>query len=145
MTVIIQPQAPDCSPLPGARDELKKIVQRVPKPWLTALGDITPATLEPALIHLRESAIMHFACHGTQDLEHPLDSGLILTDGRLKVSEIMRRPDGGNPLDIQKYLSLAFLSACETAKGDKTVPDEAMHLAATLLFAGFRGVVATMW
>ncbi|KAJ7731070.1 tetratricopeptide repeat-containing protein [Mycena metata] len=126
-------------------DELKKIVQRVPKPWLTTLGDTTPATIEPALTHLRESAIVHFACHGTQDLEHPLDSGLILTDGRLKVSEIMRRPDGGNALDIQKYLSLAFLSACETAKGDKTVPDEAMHLAATLLFAGFRSVVATMW
>ncbi|KAJ7123558.1 hypothetical protein C8R44DRAFT_784007, partial [Mycena epipterygia] len=42
-------------------------------------------------------------------------------------------------------MTLAFLSACETAKGDDTVPDEAMHLAATLLFAGFRGVVATMW
>ncbi|KAJ7603472.1 hypothetical protein DFH06DRAFT_1022192 [Mycena polygramma] len=44
-------------------------------------------------------------------------------------------------------MALAFLSACETAKGDETVPDEAMHrdLAATLLFAGFHGVVATMW
>ncbi|KAF7358249.1 hypothetical protein MVEN_00873800 [Mycena venus] len=87
---------------------------------------------------------MHFACHGTQDLENPLDSSLILTDGRLKVSDIMRQPDGDNTLDIKKTMSLAFLSACETAKGDKTVPDEAMHLAATLLFAGFRGVVATM-
>ncbi|KAJ7190799.1 CHAT domain-containing protein [Mycena pura] len=145
MTAIIQPQAPNCSPLPGARDELDKIVQRVPKPWLTSLGDTTPAMIKPALIRLRESAIMHFACHGVQDLERPLDSGLILTDGRLKVSEIMRRPDGANALDIQKCLSLAFLSACETAKGDKAVPDEAIHLAATLLFAGFRGVVATMW
>jgi CHAT domain-containing protein len=42
-------------------------------------------------------------------------------------------------------MSLAFLSACETAKVHKNVPDEAMHLAATLLFAGFRGVIATMW
>ena len=45
-------------------------------------------------------------------------------------------------------MSLAFLSACETAKGDSKTPDEAIHLAATLLFqlfAGFRGVVATMW
>ncbi|KAJ7082505.1 hypothetical protein C8R44DRAFT_753768 [Mycena epipterygia] len=45
----------------------------------------------------------------------------------------------------KKSMTLAFLSACETAKGDDMVPDEAMHLAATLLFAGFRGVVATMW
>jgi CHAT domain-containing protein len=57
----------------------------------------------------------------------------------------MRPPDGDNTSDIKKTMSLAFLSACETAKGDKTIPDEAMHLAATLLFAGFRGVVATMW
>jgi hypothetical protein len=41
--------------------------------------------------------------------------------------------------------SLAFLSACETAKGDENLPDEVIHLGATLLFAGFRGVVATMW
>ncbi|KAF8872483.1 hypothetical protein CPB84DRAFT_1854456 [Gymnopilus junonius] len=41
--------------------------------------------------------------------------------------------------------SLAFLSACETAKGDEKIPDEAMSLAASLLFSGFRSVVATMW
>ncbi|KAJ7048303.1 hypothetical protein C8F01DRAFT_130264 [Mycena amicta] len=42
-------------------------------------------------------------------------------------------------------MSLAFLGACETAKGDSTTPDEALHLAASLLFAGFRGVIATLW
>ncbi|KAJ7108308.1 CHAT domain-containing protein [Mycena epipterygia] len=145
MTAIIQPQAPNCSPLPGAREELKKIAQRVPSQCLTGLGETTPATVESALVHLRESSIVHFACHGIQDLDNPLDSGLILTDGRLKISEIMRRPEGDNGMGVQKSMSLAFLSACETAKGDKAVPDEAMHLAATLLFAGFHGVVATMW
>ncbi|KAF8182822.1 CHAT domain-containing protein [Mycena galopus ATCC 62051] len=145
MTAVIQPQTPNCSALPGAREELEKIAQRVPNQWLTALGDTAPATVQPSLLHLRESQIMHFACHGTQDLEHPLDSGLILTNGRLKVSEIMRWPEGNNALNVKKSMSLAFLSACETAKGDKAVPDEAMHLAATFLFLGFRGVVATMW
>jgi hypothetical protein len=29
--------------------------------------------------------------------------------------------------------------------GDENIPDEALHLAATLLFAGFQSVVATMW
>ncbi|KAJ6564740.1 CHAT domain-containing protein [Mycena capillaripes] len=125
MTAIIQPETPGCDRLPGVREELKKIRERVPNQWLTAL--------------------VHFACHGTQDLEHPLDSGLILADGRLKVLRIMHRPEQENTLDAKKSMSLAFLSACETAKGDKTVPDEAMHLASTLLFAGFHGVVATMW
>jgi CHAT domain-containing protein len=145
MTAVIQPETPGCDQLPGARAELNRILTRVPNQWLNTLGDTTPATVKPALVHLQQSSIIHFACHGTQDLENPLDSGLILSDGRLKVSEIMRRPDGNNTLDIRKPMSLAFLSACETAKGDKTIPDEAMHLAATLLFAGFCGVVATMW
>jgi len=145
MTAIIQPQAPNCSPLPGAREELKKIAARVPNQWLTALGDTTPATVKPTLVCLQRSTMMHFACHGIQDLEHPLDSGLILTDGRLKVLEIIRPLEKDNVLDVNRPMSLAFLSACETAKGDKTLPDEAMHLAATLLFAGFHGVVATMW
>jgi CHAT domain-containing protein len=126
--------------LPGARAESKRIAERVPNEWLTPLVSIE---VETALIHLRESSMVHFACHGIQDLEHPLDSGLILTSGRLKVSQIMRRT--GDTSNMQKSMTLAFLSACETAKGDKNVPDEAMHLAASLLFAGFRGVIATMW
>lgn len=40
---------------------------------------------------------------------------------------------------------LAFLSACETAKGDSKQPDQAIHLAATMLFAGFKSVIGTMW
>jgi CHAT domain-containing protein len=46
-----------------------------------------------------------------------------------------------------KDMALAFLSACETATGDREIPDdsEALHLAATLLIAGFQSVVATMW
>ncbi|TFK34935.1 hypothetical protein BDQ12DRAFT_726418 [Crucibulum laeve] len=41
--------------------------------------------------------------------------------------------------------SLAFLCACETAMGTDMLPDEGIHLGSTLLFAGFKSVVATMW
>ena len=58
-------------------------------------------------------------------------------DGLLTVSQIMQKP--------LVNTSLAFLSACETAVGDKNVPDESIHIAAAMLFAGFRGVVGTMW
>jgi CHAT domain-containing protein len=44
-----------------------------------------------------------------------------------------------------KHAFVAFLSACETAKGDRTYADEVVHLAATMLFAGFKSVIATMW
>ncbi|KAJ7090002.1 CHAT domain-containing protein [Mycena epipterygia] len=139
MTAVIQPTTDDCPNLPDTVEELARIRQQVPAEWLTALGDASPATVDNALQHLHESSVVHFACHGTQDLKNPLETGLHLTDGRLEVSELMQGKSQ------KKTMSLAFLSACETAKGDETVPDEAMHLAATLLFAGFRSVVATMW
>ena len=88
-------------------------------------------------MHLPTASIAHFACHGHQNTQNPLESGLLLQDGQLKVSQIMQQsiPNA----------SLAFLSACETAMGDENLPDEMIHLGATLLFSGFRGVIATMW
>jgi len=39
----------------------------------------------------------------------------------------------------------AFLSACETAVGDSGTPDEVIHLAAGLQFAGVKSVIGTFW
>jgi CHAT domain-containing protein len=86
---------------------------------------------------LPEASILHLACHGYQDPENPLDSGFVMRDAMLTVSDIMA-------LRLPNAL-LAFLSACETAKGDEQQPDQAVHLAATMLFAGFKSVVGTMW
>ncbi|KAJ6618023.1 hypothetical protein B0H10DRAFT_1661016, partial [Mycena sp. CBHHK59/15] len=92
-------------------------------------------TVKTVLLHLCQSLIVHFACHGMQDAINPVDSGLVLTDGLLKVSEIMCKPENNSSQGIGKSMSLAFLSACEMAKGNAKVPDE----------AGFHGIVATMW
>jgi CHAT domain-containing protein len=43
------------------------------------------------------------------------------------------------------HADFAFLSACQTATGDEKLPEEAIHLAAGLLAAGYRSVIATMW
>ena len=40
---------------------------------------------------------------------------------------------------------LAVLSACQTAAGDENVPNEAIHLTASLLMAGYRSAIGTMW
>ncbi|KAJ7832226.1 CHAT domain-containing protein [Mycena olivaceomarginata] len=141
MSVVIQPTAPGCSPLPGTKKELEKIRQHVSSSWLTALPCPTG---KEVLGHLPKSSVVHLACHGVQDASDPLNSGLMLSDGRLKISQIMMKDDG--EMDSrQRGMSLAFLSACETAKGDKATPDEVMHLAAGLMFSGFHSVVATMW
>jgi CHAT domain-containing protein len=87
---------------------------------------------------LKSASIVHIACHGVQHKAKPLKSALHLSDSRrLTVSDLMK-------LDL-KHAQLAFLSACETAKGDKDQPDQAIHLAATMLFVGFKSVIGTMW
>jgi CHAT domain-containing protein len=43
------------------------------------------------------------------------------------------------------YAFFAFLSACETAKGDCNQPDQAIHLAACMLALGFQSVIGTLW
>jgi CHAT domain-containing protein len=100
-------------------------------------GQTSAAKIHEVVEALSRADIVHLACHGMQDREDPLNSGFCLGDGKLTVSKLMEIP-----LD---RAFLAFLSACETAKGDKNQPDQAIHLAAAMLFCGFRSIVATMW
>jgi CHAT domain-containing protein len=94
-------------------------------------------TVVDAVVSLQSANIVHLACHGIQDNDDATQSGFCLGDGRLTISKLMElKLDGA---------FLAFLSACETAKGDKEQPDQAMHLAAVMPFTGFKSVVATMW
>jgi tetratricopeptide (TPR) repeat protein len=80
---------------------------------------------------------VHFACHGGQDLLDPSQGALYLADGPLTV---LRLGDAQLPA-----AELAFLSACQTAVGGVRVPDETIHLAGALQFAGYRHVIATAW
>jgi CHAT domain-containing protein len=138
MMVVIQPDSPDGNSLPYTKEELQSIEKHVKSEFLVRLGiKNVPATVQEVVSHLSSSHIVHFACHGKQDAMNPLESGLILHNGRLKVKEIMKHSTPN--------ASLAFLSACKTAMGVEDLPDESVHLAASLLFAGFREVVATMW
>ena len=43
------------------------------------------------------------------------------------------------------HTELAVVSACQTAKGDSELPEEAIHLAAGMMMASYGSVVATMW
>lgn len=132
--VVIQSETLGQRSLPYTLEELRKIETHVPEEELVKL---VSGSVQDVMLNLPATSIAHFACHGHQNSQNPLESALLLKDGPLKVSQIMRQsiPHG----------SLAFLSACQTAMGDENLPDEVIHLGATLLFAGFRGVVATMW
>ncbi|EIN04017.1 hypothetical protein PUNSTDRAFT_139059 [Punctularia strigosozonata HHB-11173 SS5] len=94
-------------------------------------------TAEALLFRLPDATILHLACHGHQDPDSPLKSGFVMQDEVLTIERLM--------LVSLPRAFMAFLSACETAKGDKSQPDQTVHLAATMLFAGFKSVIATLW
>ncbi|KAF8545708.1 hypothetical protein OG21DRAFT_1534317 [Imleria badia] len=140
LLAVRQPPSDGLPHLKGVAIELehiREIIKNSPS-TLTLLLESLSGTVEEVLDLMKEADWVHFACHGIQDDVNRTESGLCLVDGRhLKISDIiaLSRPHGG----------LAFLSACQTVMGDKRLSDEAIHIAAGMLFAGYGGVVGTMW
>ena len=139
LLAVHQPPSDGLSRLPGVDTELEHIRTAIRNASVRiTLLESSVGTVEEVLTLMKEADWVHFACHGIQDAARPTDSGLCLADRRrLKLSDIiaLSRPHGG----------LAFLSACQTAMGDEGLSDEAIHIAAGMLFAGYGGVVGTMW
>ena len=139
LLVITQPATPGQNPLPGTLHEANAIRSLQTQPSqldITRLND-REATVAATLQHMNGCNWIHLACHGDQDAANPTESAFILIDDRLTLKEIMKQSF--------THTELAFLSACQTAKGDSELPEEAIHLAAGMLMAGYRSVVATMW
>ncbi|KAG8719840.1 hypothetical protein FRC09_010535 [Ceratobasidium sp. 395] len=124
------------SPLPGTKDELDRVEERFVNRQLTRLEE-DAATVDAVVKAMADHSWVHFACHGSQDPLDPMNSSLHLHDKPLSLAMISRHS--------MKNAQLAFLSACQTAKGDSELPNEAVHLAAGLLMAGYANVIATLW
>ena len=92
--------------LPGTIKELEHIRQICGQRVTSLEGD--QANIANVVTALCSTELVHIACHG-QQIGPGFDSGLILHDGQLQISELIhqRVPLG----------QFAFLSACETAKG----------------------------
>ncbi|KAG8749939.1 hypothetical protein FRC14_000941 [Serendipita sp. 396] len=95
------------------------------------------ATRERVMNAMKECNWLHLACHGIQDVNNPTKSALLLHGGKLTLEEIIR-------LNLP-HAEFAFLSACQTMRGDEYLSDEAVHIAGAMSLAGYRSVVATMW
>ncbi|MFE1441746.1 CHAT domain-containing protein [Streptomyces sp. NPDC058739] len=132
--VVEQAEVPGLRPLPAARREALNLVTRLRERTLLTGPKVTPRSLRRAL---PRHACLHFAGHAGHDPVHPARGGLHCHEGRLTVADISR-------LRLDRA-ELAFLSACETARGTEGLPDEPVHLAGALQLAGFTHVVATQW
>jgi CHAT domain-containing protein len=141
--LIAEPSAPGQEEIPATLEEIDRLAEIVPPESILTLSGLSVfdrelgATVGAVSERLKQAHVVHLACHGVQDWNDPLKSGFCLRDGRLTIDAIMR-------FQLQNAM-FAFCSACETAKGDVNQPDQSIHLAAAMLFAGFRSVVGTMW
>lgn len=136
MLSVIEPSAPGASHLPNTQEELRNIRKRLADREHIILEG-SESTKKRVMKAMEECNWLHLACHGTQKPMEPTKSALLLRDGHLTLEEIikLRLPNA----------EFAFLSACQTTTGDETLSEEAVHIAAGMLLAGYRSVVATMW
>jgi CHAT domain-containing protein len=124
-------------PLRYAVPETRGVTEIMKSVGATSVHSADAAGTNEVLGMFQSSQVVHLACHGIQYEGEPHNSHFCLSTGKLTIAELMN-------MDL-RHSFFAYLSACETAKGDKQHADEVIHLAASMLFAGFKSVVATMW
>jgi CHAT domain-containing protein len=140
--LVAQASASDLPLLSNVDIEIRRVAEALPSTTITHIlgtdSSAQPANVESVLEALPGISMLHLSCHAQQDYSHPLSSAFLLADGKLTVSDLMK-------LKMPDHTYFAFLSSCQSAAGDPTLPDEAIHLAGTMLYAGFKSVVATLW
>ncbi|MFI8932297.1 CHAT domain-containing protein [Streptomyces sp. NPDC053474] len=119
--------------LPHARAEALALGERLGCAPLLGEG----ATRERVLRALPGAEVFHAACHASFAATDPLACGLVLADGVLTARDILRRDWHG--------VRLAVLSACETGRGRASRTDETLGLSWSLLHAGVRSLVMSLW
>ena len=133
--VVAQPATPGFGLLPGVTKEVNSIQKYLPgRPVILNAEEATVSAVSRAM---KDHTWVHFACHGIQDSVDSTNSAFALYDGKLRISDLMKI--------YSKGAELAVLSACQTAIGDDSHPEESMHLAGGMLAAGFRSVIGTLW
>ncbi|KAF6753804.1 CHAT domain-containing protein [Ephemerocybe angulata] len=133
-----QPNAPGATSIPGTTQEVQSIHSMAREEGTRVLKlEGSDVTVGGCLEHMEHFSSVHLACHASQDAADPLQSRFLLHNGSLDLATILQ--------SNLKNADLAFLSACQTSTGEEKLSDEAVHLAAGMLAAGYRRVVATMW
>ncbi|KAG1799048.1 CHAT domain-containing protein [Suillus plorans] len=102
--------------LDGVEPELELVRSLLPSSVSFTKVTSVDATKSRALHALQDNTWLHFACHGTQRFDKPFNSAFLMRDQPLSLLDITQ-------MDLSQH-QFAFLSACETALGEPTTPDE---------------------
>ena len=135
-----EPFSRGASPLPNVHAEVTAIAALFDHPLILSRDKATRETVRAALPH---ADVVHFSCHGSNDWQSPLDSGLLMADDEngknvmLTVRDLLDSELPGG--------KLATLSACETGIVGTELPDEVVALPSALLQAGYGAVAASLW
>ncbi|MFJ7967207.1 CHAT domain-containing protein [Streptomyces sp. NPDC096324] len=136
--LVIVPDTPGLPTLPQASIELAGLRRLYPNCTAVVGPEATKARI---VSELPQHSWVHFAGHGSQNFQVSGSAQLLPHDyahhGGLGF-------DALRALDLT-HADLAYLSACSTATGQLTLADDQVHVAGTLLAAGFRHVVAAQW
>jgi CHAT domain-containing protein len=122
----------------GARYEGQKIAEIYNVLDADRLRGKTQATIANYRQLLGRVNRLHSSHHASSRLDNPLESALILADGKITL---------GNLLMGARYPQLdeVFLSACETHLGKFTFTDDVATLTTGFLCIGARSVLSTLW
>lgn len=134
MLVVGLANTPQEKPLPSVPAEIQAIRAWVPN---TVILEESAATKAAVLDGIHKHPWLHLACHGHHNPEHPFRSHFSMHDGPLSLLDLS--------MMALPHAELAVLSACHSARGSEALPDESLHLAAGMIFAGFKSVIGTLW
>ncbi|MBW4722160.1 CHAT domain-containing protein [Saccharothrix obliqua] len=127
-------RTPGLPDLPGVDQELALLAGLFPRSRILRNA---AATRERVMAALASHDMVHFACHGGSNPAERHQGQLFLHDGPLGLADLagLHVPRG----------TLAYLSACTTARQGLDLPDEALSIASGFQLAGFGDVVASLW
>ena len=134
LLVVGQQGTGDEDKLFSVAEELEFLQQMVPS---ASILEGVAATRETVIANISFYEWLHLTCHGHVNLREPFKSRFSLADGPLSLGEVL-----WNSLPQSR---LVFISACLSAAGNQERSDEALHLVASLQFAGYQSAVGTMW
>lgn len=121
----------------GDRAEAGELVRALARDFGAAPLVRGAVTREAFATHIAGRDLIHFQGHAKHDRDDPLDSYLLLADGRFTARDVF----GLQGLQAE----LVTLAACESAASVIATGDEPLGLIPAFLYAGAGAALATLW